>query len=78
MASGCTRGGVDRMLGRISSHRGWPSTGTGCQGQCGSPHHWNYLRGVWMWQSGIWISNGTLQVKLMVGLDDLEGLFQPR
>jgi len=54
MASGCTRGGLDWILGKISLLKEWSGIGTGCPGfsRCGG-------------------------VGLMVGLDDLRGLFQP-
>ena len=37
MASNCTKGGLDWILGRISSHRGCSRTGMGCSRQCGVP-----------------------------------------
>lgn len=44
MVSGCARWGLDWTLGRISSLRGWPSTGLGCPGKWWNPHPWRYLR----------------------------------
>lgn len=37
---------------------------------------WRYL--MWMWHQGTWASDGTQQVTLTVGRDDLEGLCQSR
>jgi len=50
--------------------------GTGCPGQCWSPHPWRCSKNVWMWYFGIRFSRPG-GVGWMVGLDDLRGLFQP-
>jgi len=46
-----------------------------------SHHPWMCLRAVQMWCSGTWVSGELLELgqygRAVVGLDDLEGLFQP-
>ena len=76
MASSCTRGGLGRILGRISFLKEWSGTGPGCPGQWGSPHHWRGSKTMWTWHLWTWLSRRG-GVGLMVGLDDLRGLFQP-
>jgi len=46
MASSCTRGGLDWILGNISSLRGLSSTGTGFPGKWLSHHLWRCLKDV--------------------------------
>lgn len=70
--SSCTRGGLNWVLGRASSQKRWSSIGMYCQWK-----HWRYLRDIWMWHSRTWFKDGTQQVRLMVGLHGLEGIFQP-
>ena len=48
MASSCSRGGLDWMLGKISSPKGLLSIGTGCPGKWLSHHPWRYLKNVWI------------------------------
>lgn len=43
-----------------------------------SPYAWRYFRDGWMWHWGPCSSDGTQQVRSMVGLDGLEGLFQSK
>ena len=44
----------------------------------GSPHPWRYLKDVWSWCLGTWLSGGLGSARLTVRLDDLKGLFQPK
>lgn len=53
-------------------------TGLGCPGKSGDCHSWRYLREAWMWHSGMWFSSELGNVRLMAGIDDLKGLFQPK
>jgi len=76
MASRCTRGGSDWILGKMSSLKEWSDTGPGCPGQCWSPHPWRGSKTVWMWHFGTWFSRHGGDW-FTVGLDDLRGLFQP-
>jgi len=56
----CTRGGLDWMLGKISSPKGLSGTGTSCLEKWLSNHPWRYLEDVkvvlrdtvywWTWQ----------------------------
>ncbi|KAK4825363.1 hypothetical protein QYF61_026882 [Mycteria americana] len=57
--------------------KGWSSIGTSCPGKWLSRHPWRYLKDVWMRCLGTWCSGGLGNVRFMVGLDDLKGLFQP-
>lgn len=43
-----------------------------------SHHPWRYLRVVLIWCFGTQFSGGFSSVRLMVGLNDLRGLFQPK
>jgi len=38
---------------------------------------WRYFKNVQTWHLGTWFSGGRGSVRLMVGLGDLMGLFQP-
>ena len=62
-------------LERNSSCVWWSSIGTGCSGQWWSSHPCGYLRDVDVALRDV-VCDGTWQVRLMVGLSDLEGLFQ--
>ncbi|KAK4828860.1 hypothetical protein QYF61_000988 [Mycteria americana] len=44
MASSCARGGLDWILGNISSPKGLSSIGRGCPGKWLSHHPWRYLK----------------------------------
>lgn len=46
MASSCARGGLDCMLGTISSWKGWTGTGAGCPGKWWHYHPWRFKRRV--------------------------------
>ena len=46
MASSCTRGGLDQILGKIASQKEWSGIGTGCPGKWWSPHPWRFLKNV--------------------------------
>ena len=37
-----------------------------------------YLKEVQMWHLGMWFSGGLGSVRVMVGLNDIKGLFQPK
>jgi len=76
MASGCIRGGLDWILGKISLLQEWSGIGPGCPGQWWSPHPWRGSKNVWMWHLGTWFSRHG-GVGLTFGPDDLRGLFQP-
>jgi len=43
----------------------------------GCPRKW-CLRDAWMWHYGTWFRDGIQGIRLMVGLHDPEGLFQPQ
>ena len=76
MASSCGRAGSDWLLGRISLQKGLLGVGMGCPGQGGSPS----LEGL---KSRVepalrdLVELGTVGVRFMVELEDLQGLFQP-
>ena len=76
MASSCAKGGLDWILGKISLLTEWSGVGPGCPGQWGSPHPWRGSKTMWMWHLGTWLSRHG-GVGMMVGLDDVRGLFQP-
>ena len=76
MASGCIRGRLDWILGKISFLKEWSGLGPGCPEQWWSPHPWRGSKTEWMWPLGTWFSRHG-GVGLTVGLDDLGGLFQP-
>jgi len=76
MASSCVRGGLDEILGKISLLKEWSGIGTGCPGRWLSPHPWRCSKNLLMWHFRIWLSRHG-GVGLMVGPDDLRGLFQP-
>ena len=63
-------------LGKMSSLEEWSGLGPGCPGQWGSLHPWRGSKTLWMWHLGTWFSRHE-GVGVMVGLDDLRGLFQP-
>ena len=64
------------MLGEVSSQKERRGTGTGCPGRWWSHHPWKCWSNLEMWYWGTSVSrhggNG-----LTVGLDGLQGLFQP-
>lgn len=72
-ASGCTRGGLDRESGIISSWKGWFGIGTGCPGRWGSLRPWRYLKAVALRA----VVRGWHSVGHADGRDDLEYHFQP-
>jgi len=74
--SSCTREGLDWMLGKISSLKGLSNTRTGYLGKWLGHNPWRYLRDMKMWCLGTRFSGGLGSVQLMIGLDDLKGLFQ--
>lgn len=51
-----TRGALDRILGRISSHRGYSNIGTAAHG---NGDEWKYLRDMSMWDKGTWFNGET-------------------
>ena len=52
--------------------------GTGGPGKWLRHHPWRYLKDIQMQSLGTWFSGGIDSVRLMVGLDDLDGLLQPK
>ncbi|PKU44053.1 hypothetical protein llap_5642 [Limosa lapponica baueri] len=44
MASSCSRGGLGRILGKISSLKGLSNIGTGCPGKWWNHYRWTYLK----------------------------------
>jgi len=76
MASSCVRGGLGWILGKNSSLNEWSGTGTGCPGKWWSLHPCRCSKNVWIWHFRTQFSRRG-GVGLMVGLDDLRGLFQP-
>ena len=74
-ASGCTRGGLDWMLGKNLFTE---SIGTGYPGKWLRHHPWRCFKDLLTWRLGTWFSGGLGSVCFMVGLDDLKGLFQPK
>ncbi|KAK4808483.1 hypothetical protein QYF61_005800, partial [Mycteria americana] len=48
MASSCVRGGLDWILGKISSPKVLSIIGTGCPGKWLSDQPWKYLKDIWM------------------------------
>ena len=48
------------------------------QGSGGVTILWGYLKDMQIWRLGAWFSGGLGSVRLMVGLDDLTSLFQPK
>ena len=77
MTSSCVRRGSGWIRGKIYSQTEWWGSGTGCPGRWWGHHPWGYSRTVWMWHWGTWLS-GHGGHGLMVGLDGLRGLFQPK
>jgi len=61
------------MLGKISSPKEWFGTGTGCPGRRWNHHSWKRSRTISLRDK----VSGHGRDGLMVGLDDLGGLFQP-
>ena len=78
MASICTRGGLDWIIEKNSSLKGFSSIGTGCLGKWSSHHPWRNLKDVQIWHLGTWFSGGLGSVRFTVGLNVLKGLFQPK
>ena len=70
MSASCIRGGLDRILGKIYLLKEWSGIGSGCPGKWWSLHPWRCS----MCRYG---TSGHGGVGLMVGLDDLGGLYQP-
>lgn len=75
IASRCTRGGLDWVLGGISSWEGWIGAGTGFPGKWWSHCPWKRIRDMWIWWLAKWFSGGLGSVRLMVRLDYLKDLF---
>lgn len=73
-ASSCARGSLLWITGRISSQEGVEASG--CPEKRWSPGCWRYLGDAWTWHWGTQLRDGTREVRQMVGLGDLEGLFQ--
>lgn len=69
------RGGLDCILGKISSVKEQSNIETGWHFTWWNHHPWKCWNNVWMWCLGTWLSCGI--AGLMAGLNDLRGLFQP-
>jgi len=77
MASNCTRGGLDYILGKIVSRKAFSSIGTSHPGKRLSHSPWRYLKDAWMWHLGAWFSGGLCSFRLTLDLiilifDDLQ------
>jgi len=73
----CVRGGLDWILGKISSPEGLSSIRAGGPGKWWGHHPWGNLKDVEMWRLGTRFSGGLGSAKFMVEFDHLKGLFQP-
>lgn len=60
MASSCTSGCLDRILGRISSQKGRWGTGTGYQGKWWNLLPWRCSGDMWTWHLGTWFRDGLI------------------
>jgi len=84
VASDRTRGNSLRLCqrrfrGKKSSLKGLSDIGTGCSRKWLNHHPWRYLKKeVQMWHLVTWFRGGLGSVGLMVGLDDLRGVYQPK
>ena len=78
MASSCARAGSDWLLGRISLQKGLLGVGMGCPGQGGESPSLEGLKSRVDPALRDLVELGTVRVRLMVGLEDLQGLFQLR
>lgn len=74
----CARKVLDCISGRISSWRRHWSRLHWEKKKKWSCHPWRYLKNMQMWYWGTWSRDGTQKVRLMIGINYLEGLFQPR
>lgn len=52
-AASCNREGLDRMLGKMSSLKGFSGIGTSCLGKCWNHHPWKLSEGMQMEQFGV-------------------------
>lgn len=78
MTSSCSRGGLDCLPGKISSSKLLSSLGAGCPGERLNLHTRSFLKGTQMLCLGAWLSSGLCGAGLMVGLDNLKGLYPPK
>ena len=69
---------LGRFILDISSLKGLSGIGTGCPGKQLRYHPWRYLKNVYMWCLGTLFCGGLGSARLMVGPDDLKGLFQSK
>jgi len=76
MASSYVRGGLDWISGKIFLMKEWSGIGIGCPGKWLSHRPWRCSRNVWIWHFWTFFSRHS-GVGLMIGLEDLRGLFQP-
>jgi len=68
---------LDWILGKMSLLKEQSGIRIGCPGKWLRHHPWRYLKDVQMGSLGIWFSSGIDSVRLIAGIDDLEGL-QPK
>ena len=78
MATSCIRGGLNWILGKITSMKELQCTGTACPGKWLRHHPWRYLKNLQMQCLGPWFSGGIDSVRLMDGVVDHEGLLQSK
>jgi len=76
LASSCARGGLDWILGKMSSLKEWSDIGTGCPGKQWIHHPWRCSKNVSMRHFGTWFSRRGGD-GMVLGLVALGGLFQP-
>jgi len=72
MASSCIRGGLDWILGKISSLKALSNTETGCPGKWWSHHTWRYLKDEQTWHLGTWLVVNLAVLGLHLGMMFLE------
>lgn len=73
--SSCIRGGLDWLSGTTSSLKVFLGIGIGCPRKQWNLYLWRNVR---MRCLGTWFRSGLTRAKLIIGLDNLKGLFQPK
>lgn len=66
--------------GSLTKYENIPHANASAHHHCHShllEHPWRYLKEGWMWRFEMWFSSGPGSVRIMVGFNDLRGLFQP-
>jgi len=69
------KGRLGWILGKISSLKGLSSSEAGCPWKWWSHHPWRYLKDTQTWHLDTWFIGGLGTLRIMVGLEDLKGLF---